>query len=212
MTRHLKSCMRKAHVSQKKSGRETAEKKTFHIMVEGRYQPEYWMHLAVSKDATLEDLDEFLRETWLECCGHMSAFTIGGARYVTGAGIDSMWIGLGFASGGEDMDVPLGRVLTRGLRFLHEYDFGTTTKLTLKVVAEPEGETGTDSIEILARNNPPLVTCDSCEEMATQVCTQCVDEGKGWLCDACAKEHECGDDQILPLVNSPRCGICGYTG
>ena len=34
-------------------------------------------------DATLADLDRFLRDIWLECCGHMSQFTIGKARYIS---------------------------------------------------------------------------------------------------------------------------------
>ena len=30
---------------------------------------------------TLADLDDFLRAIWLECCGHLSEFTIGGTSY-----------------------------------------------------------------------------------------------------------------------------------
>lgn len=50
-------------------------------MVEGRYLPEYWMHLSVPVNTTLGDLDQFLRDIWLECCRHLSAFTIEGTRY-----------------------------------------------------------------------------------------------------------------------------------
>lgn len=41
----------------------------------------YWMELAVRADTTLRQLDEFLRGMWLECCGHLSEFTILGMRY-----------------------------------------------------------------------------------------------------------------------------------
>ncbi len=34
----------------------------------------------------------------------------------------------------------------------------------------------------------------------------------GWLCDSCAEDHKCGEDMLLPVVNSPRTGVCGYTG
>jgi len=34
----------------------------------------------------------------------------------------------------------------------------------------------------------------------------------GWLCDECAPKHKCGEDMLLPVVNSPRVGKCGYTG
>src|ERR1035441_4646665 len=54
---------------------------SFHLLVEGRYATAYWMHLAVPAEATLAELDRFLRFTWLECCDHLSGFTIGGNRY-----------------------------------------------------------------------------------------------------------------------------------
>ena len=41
----------------------------------------YWMELAVRADTTLRQLDGFLRGMWLECCGHLSEFTILGVRY-----------------------------------------------------------------------------------------------------------------------------------
>ena len=34
----------------------------------------YWMELAVRADATLRQLDEFLRGMWLVSCGHLSEF------------------------------------------------------------------------------------------------------------------------------------------
>jgi len=34
------------------------------------------------------------------------------------------------------MNVPLGKVLTAGMKFVHEYDFGSTTELVLRVVSE----------------------------------------------------------------------------
>jgi len=41
------------------------------------------MHVAVPATAPLSKLDDFLRHTWLECCGHLSAFEIGGKRYAS---------------------------------------------------------------------------------------------------------------------------------
>ena len=213
MTKHLKSCkQRKAAIESSLEKRRSLKTKIFHIVVEGRFLPQYWMHLEAPANATLEDLDDFLRDIWVECCGHMSVFTIQGARYITGAGIDSMWVGIGFVSGGRDMDIALSKVLSLGLKFRYEYDFGTTTELTLKVVAEREGEIAGEPIQLLARNEPPSITCDVCGKIATQVCTQCIWDNKGWLCDECAREHECGEDMLLPVVNSPRVGMCGYTG
>ncbi len=80
MTKHLKTC------KQRKAEPETSLKKrqktrSFHFVVEGRDLPEYWMHLSAPANVILEDLGGFLRDTWLECCGHLSAFTIEGTRY-----------------------------------------------------------------------------------------------------------------------------------
>lgn len=69
MGRHLKACKQRAEFAgQGKSGR------LLHLQVDGTYDPEYWMHLEVPAVVTLAELDTFLRWTWLECCGHLSAF------------------------------------------------------------------------------------------------------------------------------------------
>lgn len=118
----------------------------------------------------------------------------------------------------ESMNVPLGDVLRVGMEFEHEYDFGTTTHLTLRVMGERMGVLvdGRESgIHIMARNDPPEVLCESCgKRPATQVCSYCIWDwdGQAWFCDDCARQHEHYDEGFLPVVNSPRVGMCGYTG
>jgi hypothetical protein len=114
--------------------------------------------------------------------------------------------------GDESMRSRLDKVLTPGQSFTHEYDFGSTTELNLKVMSEWEIEVKGKAIQILARNDPPVIPCDVCGKPATEICTECVYSGEGWLCDECAKDHECGEEMLLPVVNSPRVGVCGYTG
>jgi len=161
------------------------------------------MHIEVKAKATLDDLDEFLRDIWLECCGHMSAFTIKGRTFISGPERDI---------GEEGFDITLDKILSPKMKFYHEYDFGTTTDLALKVLSEEESSMGDWPVQILARNEAPKIVCEVCGKPATQVCSQCIDEGEGWLCSECAEEHECGEDMLLPVVNSPRVGMCGYTG
>jgi hypothetical protein len=163
------------------------------------------MHLLVRADASLMELDRFLRAIWLECCGHLSAFTIHGDRYASDP-IEDL--------DEEDMDATIREVLSPGAEFLHEYDYGSTTELALKVVSEYTGRpsSGEAPVQLLARNEPPPLACGVCGRPATHVCTQCIDLGEGWLCDECAQDHECGEEMLLPVVNSPRVGICGYTG
>lgn len=214
MTKHLATC-RQSHAPRKLEGRGKLRKtKLFHLIVEGRHAPIFWLHLEAPADATLRDLDQFLRDIWLECCGHLSAFTIENTQYeLNTGGVDAMWpMIFGQASPPKSMQVPLDSVLQPGLKFYHEYDFGTTTELTLKVAAEREGEAKGKSVQILAQNDPPPILCVKCGEPATQVCSQCIWEGEGWLCDKHAAKHKCGEEMCLPVVNSPRVGMCGYTG
>ena len=81
MTKHIKSCMKKEGACGTPAKQSSRKKETFHLLVEGRYSPDYWLHLEVPADVKLEVLDSFLRQIWLECCGHMSAFTIEGQVY-----------------------------------------------------------------------------------------------------------------------------------
>ncbi len=207
MTRHLEACEQRAAIQAEAGSHQKARQtRTFHLVVAGYRLPMYWMHLEVSAGTTLATLDRFLRDTWLECCGHLSAFEIGGVRYTVDAGLYD------WDTGGKNMQVRLDKVLKPGQTCSYEYDFGSTTELTLKVISEQEVEAQKKAIQILARNNLPLVPCDVCGEPATTTCSQCVYEDKGCLCDACAKDHECGEEMLLPMVNSPRAGVCGYTG
>lgn len=205
MTKHLKSCKQKDQDSEASSpGRSPRKTEIFHLVVEGRYAPDYWMHLEVPAGARLEDLDDFLRNIWLECCGHMSAFTIEGITYSVApmAEYDD-----------ESMGARLDEVLSPGMKFHYEYDFGSTTYLALKVISQEQKQIKGKSIRVLARNEPPSYTCMSCGKMAAHVCTECLwSDSGGWLCNECVAEHECGEEMLLPVVNSPRVGVCAYTG
>jgi hypothetical protein len=203
MTKHLEACPRRASDAAG-SGKTTKQTQLLHLRVEGRDDPQYWMHLEMPATTTLQTLDNFLRKAWLECCGHMSKFDLAGVSY-------SSYPDPEF--GDKSMRVQVGTLLSPGMQFSHEYDFGTTTELRLKVLSEREGEVkGKSSIQVLARNEAPTIPCNVCGKPATEVCAQCIYEGTGWLCETCAEEHECGEDMLLPVVNSPRVGMCAYTG
>ena len=209
MTRHLQSCEQRAAIQGERESRQKAQKTTaFHLVVEGYRLPMYWMHLQVAVDTTLATLDRFLRDTWLECCGHLSVFRIGGLNYYADAVMDAYW----WDRRRKTMQVKLEEVLSPGQICSYEYDFGSTTELLVKVISEHEVEMKGKAIQILARNSLPIISCDGCGEPATSFCTHCIYEDKGCLCDACAKQHVCSEKRLLPLVNSPRAGVCGYTG
>ena len=115
----------------------------------------------------------------------------------------------------RDIDVPLEEVLTVGQKFTHEYDFGSTTYLSLRVVSEREGvaHKGRNAIQILARNEQPVIPCRECGQPAVVSEPGYYSAWEGALCKKCAsKGSEWDYEEMLPIVNSPRTGVCGYTG
>src|SRR5438132_2925654 len=155
MTRHLETCQQRVAAEAKTGSRQKAQQtRKFHLLVEGRDLPMYWMHLGVTASTTLATLDRFLRNTWLECCGHLSAFEIEGVRYSVDAGMYE-----GGDMGGmseKSMRVRLDKVFSPGQSCSYEYDYGTTTELRLRVISELEGATKGNAIQVLARNTPPV--------------------------------------------------------
>jgi hypothetical protein len=193
MARHLKTCLPKS--LQKEANEKGGKRHPFFlIQVSGRYATNYWMFLKVSALAPLEVLDNFLRDIWLECCGHMSAFSY--KRHEVGMG-RRLW-----------------DVLQPGMELQYEYDFGSTTELLIKVLGEHEGIMGKRRpIQVLCKNQAPEYFCEDCGKgRAVAICAECQCDGDGWLCQACAESHICGKEMQLPVVNSPRTGVCGYAG
>jgi hypothetical protein len=255
MRAHLESCKaRKTFVAAINNSVGAKTTPFFQLAIEGADNPEYWMHLEIPATHTLADLDEYLRDVWLECCGHLSQFIIGDTFYM-GHPDEDMFYEEGQEEGfnplvdelppdtpkelremldnfkqmfnsmpeelrsglenveEKDMKVPLVEVLKPGMRFAHEYDFGTTTALNLTVVSKYDGKlpkSDDDPIHLLARNEAPEIMCEVCGKPATLVCTECIWGGEGWVCNEHATSHHV--DMLLPVVNSPRVGMCGYTG
>ena len=167
-------------------------------MVELRFEspgdPRYWLFVEAKAGSALDDIDALLRRVWLECCGHMSAFYVG--------------------HGELDKGAKIGTVLsTKGLKFKYDYDFGSTTRLGGQVVGTRVGAAGDAPVRLLARNEPPAWSCDECDAPATTLCQYCFEEDGGLFCDTHADEHPHAEEEVyLPVVNSPRMGVCGYAG
>lgn len=191
MGKHLTSCLTKQPLKSIMDD----ERVSLHLQVTTRYPSDYWLHLQVDERATFKTLDTFLRKLWLECCGHMSQFFVG--RQIIG------------------MHGRLVTSLRTGYEIDYDYDMGDTTQLRVKVLGAYQGLASSGkSITILARNHTPEIPCDDCEKHpAVSICPECNWEGEGWLCRKCATRHSCGDEVgYLPIPNSPRAGVCGYTG
>lgn len=221
MGKHLNACRRKAAGAGSVAGGEVdapakppVKVQTFHVKVADRYDPRYWMHLDVPKRMRLSDLDTYLRNSWLECCGHLSAFSISGVRYESD---DIPGFGLRAGPRPRNMNMMLYKVLRPGKKFIYEYDFGSTTALALGVLSGGVSDLRL-GIRLLARNDPPVLVCHSCgTASATVICGDCIsydgnDLVGGYLCNDCRGRHACGEWMVLPVVNSPRTGTCGYVG
>jgi transcription elongation factor Elf1 len=175
----------------------------FCILVQGYENPEYWIYIDMPSKSTLRVLDEFLRGIWLECCGHLSLFEIDGQTFSSHPDREF---------GDRSMSTKLENILGMGMQFKYEYDFGSTTTLKLKIVSEFNGKKRRKKVKLLARNDQPDIKCSYCEKPAINVCCLCIYDGNGWVCHDCADKHECGEEMLLPVVNSPRVGVCAYSG
>ena len=115
--------------------------------------------------------------------------------------------------------------------FIYDYDFGSTTTLKITVM-----DTGffrprqRNAVRLLARNEDYVFECRDCGQPADYVNAECFDYLENpFICEACAEKQrqraENGEDEdepddeqrydpdmLLPIVNSPRMGVCGYEG
>ena len=174
----------KNHIMKK---HQEGEELCYLLKAEGFYSKDYWLYFSVPLGSTLEVVDKFLRQIWCECCGHLSSFSVG------------------------RMEVSMNTKLScfqEGDALLYEYDFGTTTCILLTVVEEITRPKQKGKVLLYARNEQPDVVCDFCGG-----------EGKYFnayeyelLCEKCESALDDEEGFILPIVNSPRCGACGYEG
>lgn len=161
------------------------------LKVEDAYNKFYWLYLDMPMSATLKTLDQFLRDIWLECCGHGSAFYVGRHESVP----KSTRVG----------------ALRNGLKLHYEYDFGSPTELIITLAGTLLRPKQRKAVRLLGRNEPIHFPCAGCGKEADYFCCECEWEGENpFLCADCMEDHP--HDCALPVVNSPRMGVCGYCG
>jgi hypothetical protein len=199
VAKHLSACQKRQTIIDKAERKKSKSETLYHLRVQDAWRKEFWLDLEMRGSSALNDLDFYLRSIWLECCGHMSQFSVGGWR------------------GNE---IPKSRkvdeVFKTGTELTHIYDFGTSSETLIKVVGMREGKpTNAHPITLMARNIIPEAKCIECEQAAAWLCNECLIEEDVWgvLCDEHAETHPHDNyDEPIPLVNSPRLGMCGYEG
>ena len=187
VTKHVEKCLKNDASYQQ------AEKERI-FLIKVYCGKEFWLYIEINGSAELEDLDQYLRNIWLECCHHMSQFKINDQRY----------------SSNDGMNKVIHRTLKVDTKFDYEYDFGSTTWLEGKVISSRPGQLK-NSIRLVARNHLPAdIICETCDQKPDVICTECGE----FICEKCKEDHDSceGEDFMLPVVNSPRMGVCGYCG
>ena len=201
MLGHLPACRRRKEIvaaSDRKSG---AKVGMTHLRVTDYWRRDFWLDLEMQGLATLQDLDRYLRRIWLECCGHLSMFSTG-----SWGEIDEI-----------SMTTRIGWALQPGVELVHIYDFGTSSETVVRSVSVRKGTATTlNPVDLMSRNNMPNFTCMECDSPAVGICMGCMfeDGTSGTLCERHSEIHTHIEDygDPLPLINSPRIGMCGYDG
>lgn len=158
-----------------------------------------FLHLLVKGSSKVQGLDTYLRQIWLECCGHLSSFS------------NKINSEISMSKKVEDVFFPKAELD-------YEYDFGTTTELDLKAHRHYKLPAYKENIILLSRNEPLKVMCEICKtKIAKYICSLCLYKEPALFCDSCAKKHkkscaDFADYAKMPVVNSPRMGECGYEG
>ncbi len=200
MTKHLTTCPQRQAAIEKANGGKGEAEELFHLRVEDAYRKEFWLDLEMRGNKTLKHLDDYLRAIWLECCGHLSQFSIPAGGFANEIGKTRK----------------LADVFLRTGELEHIYDFGTSSETRVKLVHFRQGKpTTSKAMALMARNNMPEENCIECGKPATHLCLECLYEEETWgtLCDAHTKSHPHKNyDDPITLVNSPRLGMCGYEG
>jgi len=199
VTKHLATCPQRQDAVAKAERKKGNPEALYHLRIQAAGLSEFWLDLEMRGSATLKDLDSYLRAIWLECCGHLSRFSVGG------------WSGREIA-----MKRKADEIFRPGVDLTHIYDFGTSSETLIKVVGMREGKPTTSRpIALMARNVMPECECIECKQPAAWLCMECVIEEETWgtLCDEHAETHPHDNyGEPVALVNSPRLGLCGYNG
>ena len=212
-SRHIKLCRRQ------NPPQPAGDSPSLHITITDSFGGgSYWLQLEAPAHAALSALDKFLREIWLDCCGHLSAFYIRNSEYISHMPEEEDDSppsgGMGFTQ--QSMDsISIGKAAERGIlakSFAYMYDFGTPTELALRTY-EDRWPDGNGEIRLLARNQPPNIPCAHCHAPATRHAPYAGGPAPApGLCDDCAAKQPGGASSLLPIANSPRSGVCGYIG
>lgn len=204
MARHIKTCLEK--IKGAKVNRNYTSDSAYLIKVEAKYNIGYYLYLMVDGCVLLREMDQYLKDIWVECCGHLSKFVINGIKYERYP--DDEW------GNSEDMDIEIDEVLDVGMSFTYIYDYGSTTELELKVMEKYEPLFPDRGIRLIGRNLPVEYKCFYCNNLAKLHFYDVYSGKQGFVCEFCMKKMQTENKEVYftDIINSPRVGVCGYNG
>lgn len=175
----------------------------FFIRVNSTYTS-HWLVIKAHPNLLLSEIDGMLRRGWLECCGHLSEFSIRDrGRYKN-----------------FSKDAALSDIFSEYKKIDYIYDFGSSTNLELELLDTVEMPND-GNLVLYLQNKPFDGKCVKCKtKQATKMCIDCMyDDDHCLYCEQCVYEHghlpdnsDYGFDEAMDLVNSPRTGTCAYMG
>lgn len=137
----------------------------------------FWMYVLVRPEASLSELDDFLRDLWFENDSTASGFTIEETQYLSRVPdedpeTDDVPV--------ESMEVDLGAVMRPRMELSYTYDPRRPTSVELTVF-DPypcpeslvEGEE-TGAATLVARNDLDDAECSICGATADYICLRCL--------------------------------------
>lgn len=181
---------------------------------------EMFLLLWVDGKTQFEELDDFLRAIWMECCGHMSNFRDPNGYYEHEAEEehdDAFGFFVERFPEEVPMNYPVEAVLGKRKKLHYSYDFGSTTEVVVETKAAYDIP-ASDSTVLLSRNEPLELLCHTCQAApATTLCSVDMWQDDFMFCPKCAEKHakvceDFAEYAALPVVNSPRMGVCDYEG
>jgi hypothetical protein len=78
IAKHLGICGKQLEAIAKIEAGKATPETLFHLRRQDAYRNKFWLDLEMRGSKALQDLDTCLRAIWIECCGHISQFSLGG--------------------------------------------------------------------------------------------------------------------------------------
>ncbi|MBN1167848.1 MAG: hypothetical protein JXA44_12070 [Methanospirillaceae archaeon] len=168
------------------------------IRIMDRDNRRFWLILLASPDATLADLDHLIRDVWVECCDHLSSFSIGICS---------------FSSHREDegMNIYIRDVLLPGEDGTYRYDYGSPTRLRISILSPTHYYPKDRQLVLLGQNTKAKHRCKICKADAAYAYKKRYDERTQYYCQKCLDLQLIDSDYCWYAGNSPRAGVCGCT-